>query len=322
MPEAAKSQRWKTAAKVLFGLGLLGGLFLMVNPDQLLKSLASADAPLLIAGFVLYSAQGVFESGRLRIAFAQYGIGLKESARLFIVGLFFSNFMPSTLGADVYQVRQMHLIRPGLLRPISLSLYLRLSGVAINLAVAIMALFLASTGWATSFQVQASSIFISNWLIFVIVGLSLSFVVLLVTPWGRKLVRYLLGESRKIVHEVVAVSTSLTISQHLMIVVLGVFVILFRVASLIVLTWALGTSISFLNILVTVTVTTLILVVPISIAGLGISEISTAALLVASGLPPAVAVAIPLLVRCFTWILSLAGGVWFVLTLSRKNGRL
>lgn len=230
--------------------------------------------------------------------------------------------MPSTLGADVYQVRQMHLIRPGLLRPVSLSLYLRLSGVAINLAIAIMALFLGSTSWATSFQVQASSIFISNWIVFIIAGLSLSFVALLLTPWGRKLVRYLLGESRKIVREVVAVSTSLTIPQHLMIVVLGVFVILSRVASLIVLTWALGSSISFLNILVTVTVTTLVLVVPISIAGLGISEISTAALLVASGLPPTVAVAIPLLVRCFTWILSLAGGVWFVLTPVRKNGRL
>jgi uncharacterized protein (TIRG00374 family) len=322
LPNPSKSQQWKTAAKVLFGLGLLVGLFLMVNPDQLLKSIVSADAPLLIAGFMLYSAQGVFESGRLRIAFAQYGIGLKESVQLFIVGLFFSNFMPSTLGADVYQVRQMHLIRPGLLRPISLSLYLRLSGVAINLVIAIMALFLGSTSWATSFQVQASSIFISNWIVFIIAGLSLSFVALLLTPWGRKLVRYLLGESRKIVREVVAVSTSLTIPQHLMIVVLGVFVILSRVASLIVLTWALGTSISFLNILVTVTVTTLILIVPISIAGLGISEISTAALLVASGLPPTVAVAIPLLVRCFTWILSLAGGVWFVLTPVRKNGRL
>jgi uncharacterized protein (TIRG00374 family) len=322
LPKASKSQRWKTAAKMLLGLGLLVGLFLMVNPDQLLKSIVSADAPLLIAGFILFSAQGVFESGRLRIAFAQYGIGLKESVQLFIVGLFFSNFMPSTLGADVYQVRQMHLIRPGLLRPVSLSLYLRLSGVAINLAIATMALFLGSTSWATSFQIQASSIFISNWIIFVIVGLSLSFVAVLVTPWGRKLVRYLLGESRKIVREVVAVSTSLTISQHLMIVMLGVFVILSRVASLIVLTWALGASISFLNILVTVTVTTLVLVVPVSIAGLGISEISTAALLVASGLPPAVAVAIPLLVRCFTWILSLAGGVWFVLTPVRKNGRL
>ncbi len=322
MPKVSKSQQWKTAAKVLFGLGLLVGLFLMVNPDQLLKSIVSADAPLLIAGFMLYSAQGVFESGRLRIAFAQYGIGLKESGQLFIVGLFFSNFMPSTLGADVYQVRQMHLIRPGLLRPVSLSLYLRLSGVAINLAIAIMALFLGSTSWATSFQVQASSIFISNWIVFIIAGLSLSFVALLLTPWGRKLVRYLLGESRKIVREVIAVSTSLTIPQHLMIVVLGVLVILSRVASLIVLTWALGSSISFLNILVTVTVTTLVLVVPISIAGLGISEISTAALLVASGLPPTVAVAIPLLVRCFTWILSLAGGVWFVLTPVRKNGRL
>lgn len=319
MPKASKSQQWKTAVKVLFGLGLLVGLFLMANPYQLQMSIVSADAPLLIAGFLLYSAQGVFESGRLRIAFAEYGIGLKESARLFIVGVFFSNFMPSTIGADVYQVRQMHLIRPGLLRPVSLSLYLRLSGLAINLAIAIMALFLGSTSWVSPFQVQTSSLFLSNWIIFGIVGLSLSFVALLVTPWGRKLVRYLLGESRKIVREVVAASTSLAMSRHLMIAALGVFVILSRVASLIVLTWALGTPIQFENMLVAVTVTTLALVIPIGFGGLGISEISLAALLMVSGLSPAVAVAIPLLVRLFTWILSLIGGVWFVLTPSRKN---
>lgn len=319
MLKISKSQQWTTVAKVLFGLGLLLGLFLMSDPRELWHSLESADVPLLIVGFILYSAQGIFESGRLWIAFSEYGIGLKASARLFIVGVFFSNFMPGTIGADIYQVQQMHLIRPGLLRPVSLSLYLRLSGLAINLVMAIIALFLGSISWDASFQFPSSGIFPPIWIFFVIAGLSLALVALLLTPWGRRLVRYLFGKSRNIVREIVTASTSLTKMQHLMIVVLGVFVILSRVTSLIVLVWALGASISFLNVLVAVTATTLVLLVPISFAGLGITEISMAALLVASGLPPTAAVAIPLIIRCFTWILSLAGGGVFVLIRSPKN---
>ena len=145
------SNYWKAGIKVLLGLGLLFGLMALVDFDGLVASIKAADQQLVLAGLLLFSMQGVFESGRLRIVFADYGIGFLGSVRLFLIGMFFGNFMPGMIGADVYQVYHMHRVRPGLLRPLSLSVFLRLIGLCINILLAVVALFLGTKTWVGGF---------------------------------------------------------------------------------------------------------------------------------------------------------------------------
>jgi uncharacterized membrane protein YbhN (UPF0104 family) len=101
--------------------------------------------------------------------------------------------------------------------------------------------------------------------------------------------------------------------------VLGIFVVLSRVASSYILVQAFGSSIGGLDMMLAVTVTTLAALLPIGFGGLGVREISLTALLIALGVTPSEAVAISLVGRCFIWVLSLIGGVWFILDKTRSK---
>jgi uncharacterized membrane protein YbhN (UPF0104 family) len=63
------------------------------------------------------------------------------------------------------------------------------------------------------------------------------------------------------------------------------------------------------------------LVIPLSLAGLGVREISLTVVLVAAGVPTADAVAVSIVSRCFIWIISLVGGGWFVLRRSSTQAQ-
>jgi uncharacterized protein (TIRG00374 family) len=312
------SNRWKSTIRVASGFALLAFLLGMVDFRELLASVRDASPVLLVASFALFALQGVPESLRLRTVYAAWGISFKKAWQLFIIGMFFSNFMPGVIGADVYQVQQMNAIKPGLTKPISLSLLLRTSGLMVNLAFALIVIFLEA-GNATEFLSLSQ---ISNWLPshswfwVVLVGIALFFVAAFL--WiAARVGRFaeIFAETSKDFYSAI---TSLTGLQTANLYIHGVFVVLLRAGSLYVLLLACGTQASLPDVILAVTVTVLALLVPISFAGIGVREISLSAILVASGVAAHDAVAISLLGRFFIWMLSLIGGVWFV-SLRNKN---
>ena len=299
--------------KVLFGLGLLIGLTTFVDYDRLLASIRTADQQLLLAGLLLFSMQGVFESGRLKIVFADFNISFPESVRLFFVGMFFGNFMPGMIGADIYQVHYMHRVRRGLLRPLSLSLFLRLSGLINNILLAAVALALSTKIWIEPIDVHLNHMAIPDWILITALIVLLVFAAMMASLPGRNYLRFLYGKISEALQEFFQVVRSFSIIEHASIGVLGVLVILSRAASFYILVQAFGFSISSIDVILVVTVTALAMLLPISFAGLGVREISATAMLIAFGIAPPEAVAISLVSRCFIWILSLVGGAWFIL---------
>ncbi|MEJ8568236.1 lysylphosphatidylglycerol synthase transmembrane domain-containing protein [Elongatibacter sediminis] len=306
-------KRWKTTAKVVFGLALLFTLLGMVDHASLWDAVKTASPPLLIASFALFASQGIFECGRLRIVFAGYGIGWIDSARLFLVGLFFGNFMPGMIGADVYQVQQMHAIRPGLIQPLSLSAFLRATGLVLNAILAGTALLLGAGLAREDSHIAWESIGNNVPWTLICAGIAVLLLLTLGTAPGRRLGRTISSHVRHLLGESIRAVRSLTAGQQVMLWLLGICVIFSRVFCYFLLLAAVGSSATIAEILLAVTFTALAVIIPVSFAGLGIREASLAAVLIVAGVEPAYAVAVSLISRCYIWMLSIIGGTWFVL---------
>lgn len=287
-------------------------LTVVVDYNRLAASIGRADTQLVLASLLIFSMQGIFESGRLKIVFADFGISALESVRLFFVGLFFSNFMPGMIGADLYQVHHMNSVRRGLLKPLSLSLFLRLTGLIINLLLALLALYFGTKNWGMEIHMHLPDLVFSSWM-FVILFLIISSAVLTASFLGRDRLHIVLDNLLRVVRDFFRVVHSFSLFDNTTMGTLGISVILCRALSIYILIQAFGSSISWIDVVLVVTVTAIATLLPISFAGLGVREISATALLIAFGIAPPDAVAISFISRSFIWILSMIGGFWFVM---------
>ena len=319
MTAVSTRSHWKSVTQVLLGIGLLFGLMAFVDHDRLLAAVKTADPQLLLAGFLLLSLQGIFEPGRLKIVFSSFGMGFFDCVGLFFIGTFFGNFVPGPIGADVYQIYRMHTIRPGLLKPVSLSLFLRLNGLFINILLALIALPFVTKSWVNAVNIHPDYLTLPGWAIYVILSMLSLMTLLVVSSWRHSRLRLLYEKICGVLRGFFQLVRSFTVNQHVSVAVLGVFVVLSRVASFYILVQAFGSSISGLAVIIIVTLTSLTALLPISFGGLGVREISLSALFIAFGIAPSDAVAISLVSRCFIWVLSVVGGVWFVLNKIRSK---
>lgn len=298
--------------KIIIGIILIVALFFYVSPEVLYSLLVSSDKSLLILAFVAFSSLGLFEAGRLCIIFSDYGVDLTESLRLFTIGAFFNNFVPGMVGADLYQIQQMHAIKPGFIRPLSLSLYLRVSGMLVNFGFAVISIMLTWHLWSNFLEINLIPKINDQFLLIMLVSILAGSFLIISVNQGRALTKRICENFLRIVNETVSVSVAFSFKAHAIVGLLGTLVIFSRVLSLVWLTSALGETIAFLNVLLAVTVTRIALLLPISFAGLGISELTIAAIFIASGVSPSTAISVTLIARFYSWVISLAGGIWLV----------
>ena len=309
----ANSDYWKTGLKFSISIALLLILVASVDIKQFIDSTKSADRHALLLALVLFSLQCIFEGERLKLVFTDYGIKFRDGIRLSFIGIFFGNFMPGMLGSDVYQMHHMHKIRAGLVRPLSLSLFLRLTGLISNIVVGLVALSLSPNIGEMTISLHLEDVTLSPRLVTILLFILLitSVITLLFLRYNR--LQGLIAKFFHLLHDFLQVATSFAIGSLTLISILGVFVILARASCFFVLALALGTPISSIDAIVVATVTALAMLLPISFAGLGVREASASAMLIAFGVPITESIAVSFISRCFLWVLSIIGGAWFLL---------
>lgn len=305
-------QSWVKRAKFGTGLLLIVCLFWAVDFGSVLEATSSASLGFLLLCAVFYIFLLGFESLRLWAVFSTYRVTIKDCFRYCLIGMFFNNFTPGMVGADVYQVQQLNSIRPGLITPISLSLYLRFSGFAVNIAILIVALVSNSHVLLSSIPVKFGELKMPEGAIPVMVSVILIFFLLTLSKTGRSLLVKSLDKAKKLFGEITHTVWSFRIFTHFWVASLGALVVLCRAACMLALVFSLGDSVPFGVVLFAVTFTRIAALLPISFAGLGITEITLTAVLVLAGIDPAKAVAVALLARIYLWLFSIVGGVWFV----------
>jgi hypothetical protein len=89
--------------RILISIGLIGWILLKVDRRELAESLKNIDLWYLAAAFLAYLIVNAFCNWRWQILLAARGIraGYWRLFRYFLNGLFFGNFLPTTVGGDL-----------------------------------------------------------------------------------------------------------------------------------------------------------------------------------------------------------------------------
>lgn len=300
-------ERVRRIAQLGIGLLLIGILLQQADVGQVVRTLRDVDALACIAGLACRLAVAPVEIGRLALAYSRYPISLGAAAHLHFTGVFFANFLPGSVGAELYRLHLLRRLEGDLARPLGLLVLLRASGLTVVglMALAYGAFSLPRLGRVLSGFGAVNVEWEATWWLggAVLVGL-----LLLVTPPGRRLVQ----RARPAVARAFRTARSVPRSILASISLLSVIVWLLRAGSLYFFVSAFGDAPLLGDMFLVVAAANLLASIPISIGGLGVREGALAGGLAALGVPLTRGVAVALLSRASLWVVSLVGAVLYL----------
>ena len=298
--------------RLLVGGTLLAIVLFQIEWRDVFAATHPINGHLITGAFLVFGTQALFEGWRFKRLYQPYGLSSLQAVKLFFTSLFFSNFLPGSLGADLFQVQHLNRLTPGVTRPITYVVLLRLSGLVINLSLAILTgiLLFQNTQSAFEFTMDTERLvrlfLLAGSVVFI--GLIIGYILLRRTM-DPKQARHWFHERQREVFDAIS---ALTFPQILVIVVAGILIVGARAVALAIVTQAFGQEVPWTGALLVVSVTTLVAMVPISIGGLGVREASMATMLSLFGLSLSDASAIAVVILLFVWTLSATGGILWI----------
>lgn len=321
-PKVNKYIRW-TVLKSLFSLGLLVWLFLSLNWRDLIIAISTVPTHITGLGILLLVISQAFGAWRLQLLLIaqEFCLSYFYIFRLTLMGLFISNFLPSTMGGDVVKVLILAKRKQVKITPIASVLVDRL----LNL-LAIVVLF-------PSVIVLSR---ILNPMIIQAIGFSLMALI------GCGLLAALIYSRRRSaskrvqLHKLESLASSKLqrfreiasqISRRwldhpktlLWGLVLSLASVMSATCSIWIASQALNISVNFIEIVAIVVLLYLVTLLPISLNGWGVQEFSIHYLLTQLGATPSQALALAVLARVFYLGTSLLGA-FDVLTWRKVTG--
>ena len=301
--------------KFVVSLALLALLIYTLDWRVAFESLGGAESRWLLAALAI-SVMGVILSaekwrGLLNDSLIPVGLGL--AARLYWIGMFFSNFLPTSVGGDA--VRLMLTPAPGRLQYVAGTILIeRLTGFVVLLALSGVGLALAPALFSMPVLHQA--------LVLLVVGLSIATTLLIAipAPLGRVLA-WATGFLPAVLQRPVVAARRLTTTvarqaRRRSSVVRALVLSLPFYATVLLAQYfclrAVGAEVPPSHVLVLGATVQLTAALPISINGLGIAEGTFVGLYTAMGAVPEVALAAALARRLVDLVNSAAGSLfWF-----------
>lgn len=245
------------------------------------------------------------EIGRLKLVLSAYRLGWVGLMRLHVIGVFFGNFLPGQVGADLYRIFVLRQLDEDVDAPMTLILVLRAIGLAVLLLP--VALCLGARGEALAERVGfRRDVAVPALTVGVLV---IGVVVLLVlrrrrSAWVPRVARFV-GRAR-------AALTAVPERRWAAVVVLSAAALLTRALVVESLVWSVGSSIPFRDAIFVVASAVLISVVPVSFAGWGVREGALTLLLVEMGETYEDALLVAIVSRAFIVSLSAVGGLGLI----------
>lgn len=301
------------ALRVAVGVLTLALLIHWIDFAELREGFGRARPGGIVLAFALFVGVALLDAWRLVITFSdpETGTSFREATVLTLIGMFWGNFTPGLVGAEVYKAAALGRRDADWVSSAILITTLRLLGFATALAWAVAAVAVepelisrmasgvawSSGGWWQAVLAVAA--------LAVVGALALAFL-----PAFAGLRRHVVTTAERAVRALRGLRSGGLLG------VLGVSALLglFRIGVLWALTEALAPgTIGPAEGALVVAASILAIALPLSIGGLGIQEGAIAGLLVLFGLPAPDALAVALTQRAFLWVLALLGGALFVL---------
>ncbi len=307
--------------KIVISIGLLTFLVHRAGFSGIYQTARTANLALLAVALLLYAATVVLISWRWRLLLVSQRatVTFGQTLSLYFIGFFFNNFLPTSIGGDIY--RALGAAQDSGKRAISAASVLveRMLGLLAISILAILAVTLVVhqladdylrvlvLGFGTAIAVVLAMFFHSRtlrWLQTLTAKISL---------WGlgEKLLRFyraiVLYRERK---GVLILVLLLSIVYQLLIMVFSHLVSV-----------ALGLGISLRYFVLFVPVTVIMSLIPISINGVGIRESGYVFLLSKIGHSSSEALALSLLIYGLSVLASLVGGICYLLRGAKSSHR-
>lgn len=299
-------QQVQNALKILVSLSLITYLLYNVDYDQFVRIIQQGDPKYFAFGLLVLMAGFFMQAYRLHILIRSLTTGLVHSLKIFFLGFFFNNLLPSSIGGDA--VRMYYLKRSGNSTwetPFSMLFFHRLIGFLVLLTGGLIYSFFSFDKVKTLVADQLNLDFSASFFkVFITLGI---LVALLIVGYffRRKL--------KDFIRNCQWAFNNLRVYEYIMVTGLAAAFHLFRMIAFYLFLIFFDQSIVFLDLIFVLFATAMIALIPISLGGLGVVEGTIAALLGIYGVIDSAAIGIALLNRGFLLMISVTGGFFYML---------
>ncbi len=306
----------KTVVRAVISLGLLGYLVYIADPHKISKVLLKVVQNnglinLTLAALCLLLAI-LMMAIRWQVLLNQYEKKwpVPRLYGFYLIGLFFNNFLPTSIGGDVYRIYKVSEDKKDRTIGIATVLTERMLGIAATLFLAIVSLYVVSQYFHNERLLYASlTLFIAISLFFFIMTRNRPFKLLLLL--FSKITFFNIGEKiNKLFETIHALRTRRRIFAHVFL-----FSLLSQISIVFMnlfLARALSVHIDLGYLFLVVTVTFVLTMLP-SINGVGIRDLGYVTLLSKVGVSNAAAISLSFLNLLLPMVISIWGAVLFIL---------
>ena len=293
--------------------------------SDIIEILKSSDKVLLLLSFSTHALGTYITAFRWKALLNTQKVKLSTStlSATVLVGSFFNNFLPTSIGGDVfrtYDVSKKAKIPLG--TSASVILVERFSGVVSAAIYAVVALFLGFT------TIGHRSVIIPIVIFFVV---TVILAILIINPYLFRLGK-ISGKfkfMRKLTEKLSNVYNTLASFKKYKVVLIEVLIFSFLLQFTVILNWylaamALGINLTLTSFIFIVPVVAVIAMIPISIGGIGLRENSLAFIMVAMGVNNEKAALCSLIILFMLIIMGGVGGIIYIIrpyfeSRSKKN---
>ncbi|MDD5059992.1 MAG: lysylphosphatidylglycerol synthase transmembrane domain-containing protein [Candidatus Omnitrophica bacterium] len=293
--------------------------FNKIDTKELFQEIKSADKFFLAAGFVIFFAVYLFGFLRWKMLLNAVGISipLKKLISSFSAGVFFSIFLPSTIGGDLIKTADLagHTKKA---KEVFATVFLdRLSGYAGLVCVILLSLLLGRDLVLDKFVLNSVSMIVTI-LIIILLVLFNSFIYSKITRFLNTPGCAKLKDIIKNLHQEIHVfrNRKKVLKVNLL---LSFFIQLINPISIYFIGLALGIKINFIYFLVFLPIIGAITLLPVSIGGLGLREYLFVLYFAKAGVIEQRAIAMSLLSFSFVVLYAAIGGLIYVFTIHHRR---
>jgi glycosyltransferase 2 family protein len=298
--------------KVGIGVALLAWLLAGVDFKELTDIARQGDPGLLALGLsMMVLSLPVFQAWRLHVLIDTYTQTWATTMRVFFVGAFFNNVLPSNVGGDAVRLVYLQRMRGGNWgAPLALLMLHRLSGIGVILAIAVA--YLAFAGDRTiealgGISVDSHALWIVIWAV-AIAGLLGVAALFLPGALRAKVV----GRAQKFLGDFITGWREVSRPAMIWLLVLTVGFHATRLLGFLYVVRYMGQDVGIGELIIVMAVTAVLALVPVTVGALGVMEGSITLMLGAYGVSHPAAVAVALANRMVLLLSALVGGFVYI----------
>ncbi len=313
----------KNTIKILISAGLLAYLVYRAEPQKIIDVLTTAGR---VNGFIYLAAAFFFEllaifimALRWQKLLAGYRLTVKLSrlTGFYLIGLFFNNFLPTSIGGDVIRIYKVVGETSDRTSGFASVIIERIMGIAATLLIAIVSLFFISQQFHSKKLMAASILF------FLSIVTAFTFIIVerpfkLLLRLFDKLTFFSIGEKiNKLLEAIHYFSEKRRILLYVFLYSLasqGTIIIMNYFLAL-----AFNIKIDFMFLSMVIPVTFVLTILP-SINGVGIRDLGFVSLLARVGISSAAALSLSFMNLIVPMVISVAGAVLFVVQKRNSKG--